>query len=263
MRRHVRTACKIAPNQAHAPPVSESGGDTQRPGDLEVAPQHTQTATGLSGSPAPTTAAKTQQATESAALRAAVEALTRRFETYAALTRCIAARGKTGPDPAHTTNNITIDARTVINVFGREALERVTTDHIRGFLDEALLLSPSIADAAQSAVMKTAMLVYSNPDHPENLTCYLPNKKTDDAMVRSETGWEVQPAALVLSPMAQKSIDMLFKKQPYQARDENTLRAYGQVLKTISSNEHLYSVELRPVLVRNKALLERIGALAA
>lgn len=155
-----------------------------------------------------------------------------------------------------------IDARTIINVFKHENLEVVTPEHIKGILDEALR-SSSVSGAAQIAVLKTAMLVFSDPNHPENLTCYLPNKKTNDAMVWSKTGWEVQPTSLVLPPMAQISLDEIFKKQPYD--DSDKLREYGLVLKELASNEGAYALgaELRPILVRNKDLLERRGALAA
>jgi 23S rRNA A2030 N6-methylase RlmJ len=98
------------------------------------------------------------------------------------------------------------------------------------------------------------MLVYSDPDHPENLTAYLPNKKTNDVLVHAEAGWEVQPASLVLPPMAQKSVDTLFDHQPYEDADD-----YGPLMKELAENEKRYAAgsELRPILVRNKDLLAR------
>ncbi len=39
------------------------------------------------------------------------------------------------------------------------------------------------------------MLVYSDPDHPENLTCYLPNKKTNEK--RYVAGHELRPVLVV------------------------------------------------------------------
>jgi hypothetical protein len=56
------------------------------------------------------------------------------------------------------------------------------------------------------------MLVFSEAAHPEDITCFLPSKKGDDALVH---GWEVQPVGLVLSPMAAQGIETLFKHQPF------------------------------------------------
>jgi hypothetical protein len=58
---------------------------------------------------------------------------------------------------------------------------------------------------AAGSAADSAVLVYSDP---ENLTAYLPNKRTN--------GWEVQPASLVLPPMAQKNVNTLFDRQPYE-----------------------------------------------
>lgn len=140
-----------------------------------------------------------------------------------------------------------------INVFGQEVLDHATLAKIKAILDDSLR-RPALPEAAQTAVLKTAMLVYSDPDHPENLTAYLPNKKTDEVLVHAQAGWEVQPASLVLRPMAAKSMDTLFDRQPYNDSEE-----YGPLLKELAENERRYSegAELRPILVRNKDLLAR------
>ena len=147
-----------------------------------------------------------------------------------------------------------------IHIHGQEALEHITSARIKEILDETLGQAGSgVEHAAQAAVLKTAMLVYSDPDHPENLTAYLPNKKTNDVMVRTSrggtNGWEVHPASLVLPPMAQKSVDTLFDRQPYEDAEE-----YGPLMKELADNETRYveGSELRPILVRNKALLARV-----
>ena len=138
-----------------------------------------------------------------------------------------------------------------INVFGQEKLDHVTAERIRSILDECLR-RPALPIAADEAVLKTAMLVYSDPSRPENLTAYLPNKKTKDALVHTEAGWEIQPTTLVLPPMAQKSFDALFGKQPHE--DE-----YAPLLKELQQNEARFAAgeALQPILVRNKDLLAR------
>jgi hypothetical protein len=139
----------------------------------------------------------------------------------------------------------------VINVFGQEKLDHITAERIKTILDECLQ-RPALPAAVNEAVLKTAMLVYSDPDRPENLTAYLPNKKTKGALVHTKAGWEVQPTQLVLPPMALKSIDAIFGKQPPE--DE-----YAPLLKELQQNEARYVAgeDLHPILVRNKDLLAR------
>ena len=143
--------------------------------------------------------------------------------------------------------------KVVVNFFGQERIDHVTLERVRAILDESLK-APALPTAADTAVLRTAMLVYSDPGHPENLTCYLPNKKTGEALIHTEAGWEIQPTTLVLPPMAQKSFDTLFDKQPYEDAD-----AYVPLLKELQQNEARYAAgeELRPILVRNKDLLAR------
>ena len=142
----------------------------------------------------------------------------------------------------------------VINVFGQEKLDHITAERIKTILDECLQ-RPALPAAVNEAVLKTAMLVYSDPDRPENLTAYLPNKKTKGALVHTKAGWEVQPTQLVLPPMALKSIDAIFGKQPPE--DE-----YAPLLKELQQNEARYVAgeDLHPILVRNKDLLARVLA---
>ncbi len=139
----------------------------------------------------------------------------------------------------------------IINIFGQEKLDHVTAERIKVILDECLR-RPALPTAVDEAILKTAMLVYSDPDRPENLTAYLPNKKMKDALVHTKDGWEVQPAQLVLSPMALKSIDMIFGRQPHE--DE-----YAPLLKELQQNEARFAAgeTLQPILVRNKDLLAR------
>jgi len=138
-----------------------------------------------------------------------------------------------------------------INVFGQEKLDHVTAERIKVILNECLQ-RPALPAAVGEAVLKTAMLVYSDPDRPENLTAYLPNKKTKDALVHTKAGWEVQPTRLVLPPMALKSIDTIFGRQPHE--DE-----YAPLLKELQQNEARFAAgeDLHPILVRNKDLLMR------
>lgn len=154
----------------------------------------------------------------------------------------------------HNTVNITV------NLFGSEDTSHITADDVRKLLDETLSEPGEAADQAIRALVRTAMLVYSDPDHPENLTCYIPNKReSSSAMVHGEKGWALQPCQIVYPRMAYTAVDLLFKNQPF----ENAVR-YGDVMKALRANEQAYTAgrELHPIVVRNKDLLERaLGAL--
>ena len=146
-----------------------------------------------------------------------------------------------------------------INVFGQESTKHIDRKTIKDMLDGVLEGTRDPAQGAVAAFLKTAMLIYSDPSHPENLTCYLPNNKKNDVLVHGESGWEVQPYTVVLPPMAAKSVDALFDNQPFVDADK-----YGDLMKAVSENEQAYKEgkEMRTVLVRNKDLLKQIlGAL--
>ena len=225
MRRHVRTSCKIAPNPKNGDVgmqklyehTLQRQIDRLEAQNAEMKSQNAEILTLLRQQRAGGT--NTQQAGE------------------------IALQG----DHAQVDNSKKI----VVNVFGKEGLDHVTLEKIKTILDECLQ-RPALPTAVDEAVLRTAMLVYSDPSRPENLTAYLPNKKTNDALVHTEAGWEVRPTTLVLPPMALKSIDTLFGKQPHD--DE-----YAPLLKELQQNEARFAAgeALRPILVRNKDLLAR------
>jgi len=228
MRRHVRGSCNIAPNKKNG----NSG--------MEILYEHT---------------ARRQQAQIDEIREQNIEML--------GMVRELVSR--TGPVsqiggdvvaiqiPGNANKVAVVNTKKVvnINVFGNEDMSHATSERIKAILDEALL-APGLAKAAQIAILKTAMLVFSDPEYPENHTCYLPNAKSNNVMVHSQNGWEIKPASLVLQPMAQKSVDCLFDKQPYTGAD-----IYGPLLKEIADNEVKYTsgASLRPILVRNKSLL--------
>jgi hypothetical protein len=236
MRRHVRTACKIAPNARN--------GDA----GMDLLYEHT----------------IRRQEAENAELRAQLAALTQNVE---ALTH---AMKQTAPVPVTATpgivnhgsienalvvqdQRVAVSNHVTINLFGRESVDHVTPEKIRGVLEESMQL-PELPQAAMQAVLKAALLVYSDPDYPENLTCYLPNKRDGSALVHAQDGWEVRPLRIVAPPMAAKSVDLLFDKQPFE--DAET---FEPLMAELRDNEKRYAAggEMRTILVRNKDLLTR------
>lgn len=157
-----------------------------------------------------------------------------------------------------TANIGVINTGPVINIFGSESIDHITKAQIRSVLDKALQTSPSPAQGALAALLRTAALIYSNPQKPENITCYLPSQKDSEVMVHveSEEGpkWEIQPYELVLPPMVSRSLDALFQNQPFEGAEK-----YGELMIALRENEAAYQTgkEMRTILVRNKALLDK------
>ena len=161
------------------------------------------------------------------------------------------------------TNVVNVVGDVRINVFGGEQMSHLGADRVRAVLDKTMARAvANISQQALEAVLEAAMLIYSDPDHPENITCYIPNQKQDQALVHISRGggapqWEVQPCPLVLSPMATTAMDLLFSKQPFEDHDR-----YGRLMQELRAAEpYLANGEkLRPILIRNKSLLYAVSA---
>ena len=234
MRRHVRQYCKIAP--------TEKNGDA----GMEVLYEHT-----LRKQQAQIAKLEEQNAEMMGMMRQLVER-----EGAGAGAVVQAPTGTQAGEVAVQGNGNQVDNRkttVVINIFGSEDLAHIQAPEIKAILDSSLRAGAPETKAS-TAILQTALLAYSDPDHPENLTCYLPNKKTDDALVHGNAGWEVRPCPLVLAPMAQQSLDQLFDKQPFESAE-----TYESLMAELRDNEERYATgeALRPVLVRNKDLLAR------
>lgn len=141
-----------------------------------------------------------------------------------------------------------------INIFGGETVSHINPEKVRGVLDESIQASADPVQGATQALLKAAALIYSDPTYPENLTCYLPNKRKDDVMIHSNEGWEIQPCRLVLPPMTKKSMDALFSHQPFEDAER-----YGDLMRALRDNEEAYmqGKQMKTVLVRNRELLEK------
>ena len=150
----------------------------------------------------------------------------------------------------------------VINVFGQEDTGRITTASVREILARCGAAAPDAggATAAAQAILQAALLIYSDAEHPKNITCYIPtNKRDGNALVHGAQGWEIRPAPLILPPMARTSLDLLFDKQPF----EDAAR-YGELMIALRDNEQAFAQgkQMRTILVSNKALLDKaLGSL--
>lgn len=185
----------------------------------------------------------------------------RATEAEAVAARCLASLSSDinvviGNQTNIAQQNITV----TINAFNNEAIMHIGPAQIKEVLDRALTDQPeNSVQAAMNAMMRAAMLIYSDPEHPENLTCFLPNKKKDEAMVYVDRGgkkrWEIQSCNMVIPPMATKTLSTLFTYQPFENADH-----YGELMLALANNEKAYKDgrEMRTILVRNKQLLEQV-----
>lgn len=151
------------------------------------------------------------------------------------------------------TNNILTQNLTV-NVFGHEEVGHIGRERVREILDGILEEVKDPSQAALAALLRTAIMIYSDPTRPENLTCYLPNKKNNEVMVHGDDGWEIRPCQLVLSPMTVKTCNVLFVNQPFENAEK-----YTDLMVALRGNEEAFQAgkTMRPVLVRNRELLEK------
>jgi hypothetical protein len=241
MRRHVRNSCKIAPNMKN--------GDA----GMGLLYQHT--------------IDRQQQQIEALATQNAAMAV-RQDEMMNMVLQLVGQKGSTQVvgevavqipgDHNHVAVAVDNSKNITINVFGQEGVDHATMERIKAILDKSLEIA-TLPEAARAAVLQTAQLIYSDPAHPENFTCFLPNKKTNDALVHGVSGWEVQPVSLILPPMTKKSVDTLFDQQPY-----DNAEAYGDLMKELAMAEakHADIGDMRPLLVRNKAALAAVLGVA-
>ena len=158
-----------------------------------------------------------------------------------------------------------------INFFGSENTSHITQKDVLGLFRSLgpVGASADLSKAGERLILSMAMMIYSDEMHPENITCYLPSKKGKEALVHAQRGWEVMPVSLTLSPMAVRSVDELFKKQPWPGIDgiaaDANLDAPTKILTYIKDNEGTIignasapSSELRAIPIRNRDLLDRV-----
>lgn len=157
-----------------------------------------------------------------------------------------------------TQNNITNNTVNVV-VFGQEKLDHITSDDVRGLLDQSIRTIRDPEQSALAALLGATRMIYSNPEHPENITCYLPNKKQDMALVHVERGgvrtWEVKSCKEVLPPMATRGCDVIFAKQPF-----TNIAYYEPLMLALRDGEDVFKKDksLRAILEGNKQLMLRL-----
>ncbi len=169
-----------------------------------------------------------------------------------------------GDNSVSTINQIPIEPQLTINIFGQENVDHIDHASVVKLMKSVFDRFESASVVAEQALINGAIMVYSDSDHPENITCFIPNKKTGEALVHGKKGWEILPVTLICSPMTKKVLDVLFAKQPYPDhpawKDVKPFDKFEDIYKVLRENEKKYSEgsgDMNTILVRNKALLRQ------
>ena len=270
--RHLKKSCKIVPREGNEEGMEKLYEHVLRKQQRQIEELKTEMASlrAAAAATAPATLTATTDVAEESSAAAAIAApvvstASQPTSTYIAIDKSI---GKTTTNITATT---AITANVTINVFGQEKLDRITRPQVIDLLRGLGPVGENVKTIAEKAIIQAAMLIFSDPAHPEDITCYLPNKKGDNALVHGESGWEVQPVGLVISPMAAQSIETLFKHQP--APDQHTpekdvkwmMEECGNIMRYIQQHENTMTNEpprgeMRGILIRNKELLQKVLA---
>lgn len=143
---------------------------------------------------------------------------------------------------------------------------------ITGFrLPEGEKHSPEVQKAVGAASREVLRILltetYANPDRPENLTMYVPNKKekqvmcyTTGATAGSEPMWRLLTLETI-TPMVQKKVlDRLNANQPWEAPTREKLHQYGLLVRgAFDYDRPAFGRLIRNVVLANKAVLKSLG----
>lgn len=146
-----------------------------------------------------------------------------------------------------------------INIFGKENLSHINGDDVKRLLDRVLpIAKTNTSEAVSMFIVSGGLMVYGDPKHPENLTCYMINKKRDEVMVHNGDRWVVQDGKSAVMMMLKTVCDVIAEHQPITVENAETysllLRSTFDIEKTDAPN----SKEMRIVLVHNKSLIENM-----
>ena len=158
----------------------------------------------------------------------------------------------------HQKNITNVTNHITINVFGKENLSHIDSSRIKQLLDKVLLLHSDPEKGANLTFVEAGILIFSDKEHPENITCFLPNSKQTKVLVYKEGGWMPMPLSVVAPIIGQRICDLIFDLQPFT---EDHSR-YAMLLRALADNEERLKLgtAMRDVLIRNKHLLASLAA---
>lgn len=162
----------------------------------------------------------------------------------------------------------------VLNNFGFESVDHISRQWIFTVLRDIFkniiaqgnknveLTDSAIVAAASEVLQAVIKKVYANPAVPENLTTYIPNKRTDSVMFYQE-GWQQAQLNEIMPSIRGRILDVLQKGQPIMGEvEQKSLQDYGKVVKGVFELDAKISSGLvRDVIAGNKELLQSLNML--
>ena len=251
MRRHVRKTCKIAPNEKNGKEGTEflyehvkrqQEQNTRLEGEMkELRTQVSQLVNLLTTREGQNIAGKVAQAgNEEIAIQ--------------------------GDNNTTTQSHLEQHNNTTINIFGQEDVSHINHMTVYKILNRIYPYFET-PDAARALLSEMLSEIYGNVEHPENHTCFKPNKKTSDTMIHGPKGWEFQTTQRTYQPMVQKSMDVLlkFSNQPLPSRpgceDMKPRDKFEKIYKFLVDNEKTFPTEMKEdicvILLQLRGLLRK------
>jgi hypothetical protein len=136
-----------------------------------------------------------------------------------------------------------------INIFGQEDTAHLTPKTMGELLDAL----PTGVPDGQRVVVSVIREIYGNPAHPENLTCFSPNKKDDTIYVRSATGWEPRTGNEIYPKMLSRACTELNDKQDFHV-ETPVLEERSKQVKAAFEYETTITADSLPPRAAAKAL---------
>jgi len=180
-------------------------------------------------------------------LREEIEGLRRKVE---ALSGGGAAAQVVNDDNRHVTINAPVFQQEVhINYWGEEDLSFLDKRKVQELLDEAIERGPDIPSSAEWLYREVMRQAIADPQRPQNLTAYIPNKSSRDPIVHMARGWSREPSSeTIFVPVVSRVLDRIFINQPFveehkkyayllgYLRDQEPSLARSQVMRTLLEN---------------------------
>ena len=134
----------------------------------------------------------------------------------------------------NTTNNNTQNINITLNAYGQENLSFLTEENVRNLLMETM---------AQEVIPKLIKKIHCNPNHPENMNVYKPNKKDQFLMLFNGKNWMMECMEKVIGRMIDQKAIMLDKIVFGMPTNEKEDTKMVKVQETITDDEYKKNME--------------------
>lgn len=161
-----------------------------------------------------------------------------------------------------------VDQALLVNIFGSEDTTHIT----RRDVDQLIMrVGPvrekNVAEVVKQLMIQMGMKIYSDINHPENITCYTTSTSRNPMVhVHYESGWELVPPEVPMSAMPNRSCNELFLKQPFLGESDGKECCRPEdaelILRHLRANEDEIVKDVgrafQQILYRNGTLLGKV-----